>query len=644
MKRNLLQTVVWLYTVLGIYSCEEAVASKESKKAILSFTFESIDAKASLKNDTFFISVPSSTDLSRLTPTITISEKANVSPASGVVQDFGHPLPYTVIAEDGSYKTYIVKVELLQASGGKPDATDPKDGNSAKASDAKDITQFSVGEKNYTVSGTNITYTYPSGTDISALRPNITLSPNATVSPLSGSSQDFRQNVTYTVTAQNKSTKTYTVTITVSSVSGGGHSQNNDQVVDTRSYSEGLANQPADWLANLPDDIEIGNGMSAAPARKALPVNIEQLITQDSDFNAEQRNLYLPALKRALPYAQEVKIDITAIPLTGGYPFANVQRVNRIYTELYEALPSSEQNSLAGKTKAERYWMYLMPNYNKKPHPTIDKVSGIYRYRNFLKAIAMYPDLCNDKGIVSSQDEACKIEMATMFAHFQQEVAGLLFVIENGCPGTTAMACAYPDSYGAAGKKYYGRGAKQLSYPVNYFNYSMIVFGNDNIRNNPDLVEQGWNALLSAVYFYMTGQDRKPSIHDVMVKNWVPDANDISAGRLDGFGTTINIINGGLECGSGSEDARAANRGKHYNTFRTKLGLSTTTTNIGCANAKQFADTDHLEGRWSKYPSGFSRDWNNSNSISKCGLVSYTTQGMHPLISKGVSTCESKYP
>lgn len=51
-------------------------------------------------------------DLAALAPTITISEKAVVSPATGVAQDFsvGKSVTYTVIAEDGTVKTYIVSV------------------------------------------------------------------------------------------------------------------------------------------------------------------------------------------------------------------------------------------------------------------------------------------------------------------------------------------------------------------------------------------------------------------------------------------------------------------------------------------------------------------------------------------------------
>lgn len=48
-----------------------------------------------------------------MTPEITISDKATVNPASGVVQDFsaGKKVIYTVIAEDGTVKTYIASID-----------------------------------------------------------------------------------------------------------------------------------------------------------------------------------------------------------------------------------------------------------------------------------------------------------------------------------------------------------------------------------------------------------------------------------------------------------------------------------------------------------------------------------------------------
>lgn len=46
--------------------------------------------------------------LKTLIPTITVSEKATVTPASGVAQDFSGKVTYTVIAEDGTQQVYTV--------------------------------------------------------------------------------------------------------------------------------------------------------------------------------------------------------------------------------------------------------------------------------------------------------------------------------------------------------------------------------------------------------------------------------------------------------------------------------------------------------------------------------------------------------
>ena len=58
------------------------------------------------------ISDNSSDDLSKLMPTIEVSEKATVTPASGAVQDFsnGKTVTYTVTAENGTKVTYTASV------------------------------------------------------------------------------------------------------------------------------------------------------------------------------------------------------------------------------------------------------------------------------------------------------------------------------------------------------------------------------------------------------------------------------------------------------------------------------------------------------------------------------------------------------
>ena len=65
-----------------------------------------------------------------------------------------------------------------------------------------------------TISNTTITAQLPEDTDVTTLTPTITVSKGATVSPNTGVAQNFSREVTYTVTAENKSTKTYKVLVT----------------------------------------------------------------------------------------------------------------------------------------------------------------------------------------------------------------------------------------------------------------------------------------------------------------------------------------------------------------------------------------------------------------------------------------------
>lgn len=57
---------------------------------------------------------------------------------------------------------------------------------------------------------------------------------------------------------------------------------------------------------------------------------------------------------------------------------------------------------------------------------------------------------------------------------------------------------------------------------------------------------------MTAIWFWMYPQAPKPSCHDIMVENWQPTADDKAKGRdASQFGMTINVINGGQECGKG---------------------------------------------------------------------------------------------
>jgi hypothetical protein len=135
--------------------------------------------------------VPYGTDVTSQMPDITHSG-VSISPEGE--QDFSSPVQYTVTAEDDSTKTYTVTVTV------------------APASSDKDITSFVLAGVAGAISGGTITATVPYGTDVTALTPEIAHNGEA-ISP--SGAQDFSGPVTYTVTAQDGSTKNYVVTATV---------------------------------------------------------------------------------------------------------------------------------------------------------------------------------------------------------------------------------------------------------------------------------------------------------------------------------------------------------------------------------------------------------------------------------------------
>ena len=63
-------------------------------------------------NYTIALTVPKATDVTKLTPAITVSPNATLTPASGVQEDFTNPVTYTVTAQDSSSQTYTVTVNV----------------------------------------------------------------------------------------------------------------------------------------------------------------------------------------------------------------------------------------------------------------------------------------------------------------------------------------------------------------------------------------------------------------------------------------------------------------------------------------------------------------------------------------------------
>lgn len=101
---------------MGLFSCgkDDPVGSKSSEKKIKSFVINTLSpaATGTINEETKTISVIvlAGTDLKNLVPTISVSDKASISPSSGLAQDFTAPVVYTVTAEDGSTAKYTVTV------------------------------------------------------------------------------------------------------------------------------------------------------------------------------------------------------------------------------------------------------------------------------------------------------------------------------------------------------------------------------------------------------------------------------------------------------------------------------------------------------------------------------------------------------
>lgn len=205
---------------------------------------------------------------------------------------------------------------------------------------------------------------------------------------------------------------------------------------------------------------------------------------------------------------------------------------------------------------------------------------ALYAYDSLVAATGKYPQFCNE-----GSDEQRKREAASFLANIAHETTGgwptapggpyawgLYFIEEQNpqsqyCdPSNSTYPCA-------PGKSYYGRGPIQLSWNYNY-GAAGEALGVD-LLNNPDLVKSdGAISFETALWFWMTSQPPKPSCHDLISGRWAPSGADASAGRVPGFGMTINIINGGLEC-SIPTPPQVNDRVGFYQRFTQMLGVST---------------------------------------------------------------------
>jgi len=206
----------------------------------------------------------------------------------------------------------------------------------------------------------------------------------------------------------------------------------------------------------------------------------------------------------------------------------------------------------------------------------------LFSHAALIAAAAQYPGFASE----GSADQRLR-ELAAFLANIGHETTGgwadapggpyawgLYFTQEVGCEGggCTGYCDVNNVQYPCApGKTYHGRGPIQLSWNYNYGQAGEAL--GEPLLAQPELVTtDGAIAFRTGLWFWMTAQSPKPSAHDVMVGQWQPTADDAAKGRAPGFGMTINIINGGLECGQPT-NAKVEDRVGFYKRFTDMLAV-----------------------------------------------------------------------
>jgi predicted chitinase len=203
-----------------------------------------------------------------------------------------------------------------------------------------------------------------------------------------------------------------------------------------------------------------------------------------------------------------------------------------------------------------------------------------------------YSDFCTAADAQTNRKELAaflaQIAHETRFGENGKYNDGLIFIHEKDTSNSyLADNDAYPP---VAGKKYYGRGPIQLSYNGNYGKASNFIFGDKNILlKNPALIEKdAVVAFETAIWFWMTPDTHKPSAHDVMIGKWHPNPADKASGRTPGFGMTINIINGPIECNKGENVFSMNDRIGFYQYFLKQLGATDPNCTCSCGKMQPY--------------------------------------------------------
>jgi hypothetical protein len=267
--------------------------------------------------------------------------------------------------------------------------------------------------------------------------------------------------------------------------------------------------------------------------------------------------------------------------------------------------PGFTQQTPASSTQISKYlteakWNDLFPHrYGIGLKDARHQNPDFYTFSAFAKAAGFFPHFLSD-----GNDESRKRELAAFLANIAQETSGgwqdapggyfkwgLYFLEENR---DSSEINRYADSTKknyppVPGAHYHGRGPLQLSWNYNYGKFSEMWFGRkEDLLENPDLLlKDPVLAFASAIWFWMTPQGQKPSCHDIMVGQWIPNGEDSLKGRMPGFGLVVNVINGVVECGHPQEMQKTHSRYLYYRYFCEYFQVNPG-ENISCGSQKPY--------------------------------------------------------
>jgi hypothetical protein len=286
---------------------------------------------------------------------------------------------------------------------------------------------------------------------------------------------------------------------------------------------------------------------------------------------------------------------------TWDVPFT--RSVSREGSNPVDVSPESELEALGSLTLEEiitpQLWENLFPNragIQSLCHSNED----IYSYDNFLAAAEKFPAFASE-----GPDSVRIREVAAFLANISHETTGGSGSFASGAPRYYWGLCwteeltyagsstlGYRDASSTLwppvnGVSYHGRGPIQITWNFNYG-----AAGDDLNRpllHQPEMVaENGIVSFESALWFWMKEQYPKPSPHDAIIEVWEPSSADQERNRWPGFGVTINIINGGGECGLGSQNHPGPpDRIGYFERYTEELGTSMG-RNTDCYDQRDF--------------------------------------------------------